>query len=117
MTVFVTDSGNIVDVEPEIPSSLQVYKDLIYRETPEKTLKLDIYHSKAISSPTPLLIFIHGGSWKAGDKDDYRKYLVDYAEKGYITATIAYRFSKHAPFPAAMDDVVCARERVYSLVE
>jgi len=104
----------LIDASPDIPEHITTYKDLLYKNTDEKDLKLDIYHRKDIQEARPLLIFIHGGSWKKGDKDDYRKYLVDYAEKGYTTATIAYRFSQEAPFPAAFEDVVCALQYLKS---
>jgi acetyl esterase/lipase len=105
---YATGLLQLIDDEPPVPSSIRLHKDLIYKETDEKTLKLDIYQPKNLQKKAPLLIFVHGGSWKKGDKDDYRRYLVDYAQKGYITATVAYRFSQEAIFPAAFDDVVCA---------
>lgn len=98
----------LIDDQPEVPEDISVSRDLIYKTTPEKTLKLDVYRLDSLTSPQPLLVFIHGGSWKKGNKDDYRRYLVDYARKGYVTATVAYRFSQEAVFPAALDDVVCA---------
>lgn len=98
----------LIEDHPPVPENLSLHKDLIYKETAEKTLKLDIYHLDALTGPAPLLVFIHGGSWKKGNKDDYRRYLVDYASKGYVTATVAYRFGQEAAFPAAFDDVVCA---------
>lgn len=105
---YATKSLKLIETSPPIPENLTIYKDIVYKKTAEKTLKLDIYHQKSLSKPAPLLVFIHGGSWKSGDKDDYRRYLVDYAGKGYTTATVSYRFSQEAPFPAALDDVVCA---------
>ena len=105
---YMSGSLKLVDAEPAIPEHFAAYQDIVYKETPQKDLKLDIYHLKSISIPKPLLIFIHGGSWKKGNKDDYRRYLVDYAEKGYVTATISYRFTQEAVFPAAFDDVLCA---------
>lgn len=98
----------LIEAEPDIPDKLAAYENIVYKETPEKVLKLDIYHRGDIDEPTPMLMFIHGGSWTKGNKDDYRRYLVDYAEKGYVTATVAYRFAQEAPFPAALEDVVCA---------
>ncbi|MEZ5043431.1 MAG: alpha/beta hydrolase [Saprospiraceae bacterium] len=105
---YATGALKLIETEPAIPETLLAFKDITYKETIEKNLKVDIYHHRDIQQPTPLLVFIHGGSWKKGDKDDYRRYLVDYAEKGYVTATISYRFSQEAPFPAALDDVTCA---------
>ena len=105
---YMSGSLKLVETEPPIPEHFAAWQDIVYKETLQKDLKLDIYHLKSIQKPTPLLIFIHGGSWKKGDKDDYRRYLVDYAEKGFVTATISYRFTQEAVFPAAFDDVVCA---------
>ena len=71
-------------------------------------MKLDIYHSKNISESAPLLLFIHGGGWHGGDKHDYLRYLVDYAKKGYVTATVQYRFTDKVKFPAQLLDVKAA---------
>ena len=56
----------------------------------------------------PLLIFIHGGGWRSGKKEDYRVYTLAFAQKGYVTASISYRLSKAAKYPAAIEDVRCA---------
>ncbi len=104
---YATGRLKLIDAEPEVPTNLAAHRDLVFKNTPEKDLKLDIYHAADVKDPLPLLVFIHGGSWKSGNKDDYRRYLVDYAAKGYVTATLSYRFSQEAPFPAAFDDVVC----------
>lgn len=104
---YATGTLKLIEDHPEVPSGITVTKDVVYKETPEKTLKLDIYRADSIQEVRPLLVFIHGGSWKKGNKDDYRRYLVDYALKGYVTATLSYRFSQEAIFPAALDDVVC----------
>ena len=55
----------------------------------------------------PLIIFVHGGSWTKGDKKDYLIYLLSYAQKGYVTASLSYRFSQEEKFPAAVKDVIC----------
>ncbi|MCB0837625.1 MAG: alpha/beta hydrolase [Bacteroidetes bacterium] len=104
---YATGLLKLIDAEPPVPESLSFYEDIVYKQTPEKELKLDIYHQNSLQEPQPLLVFIHGGSWKSGNKDDYRRYLVDFAEKGYVTASLSYRFAQDAPFPAAFDDVVC----------
>src|SRR5690606_10918779 len=53
----------------------------------------------------PLIIFIHGGAWKKGNKHDYLVYLSSYAKKGFVTATIQYRLTDLAKFPAQLHDV------------
>jgi acetyl esterase/lipase len=66
---------------------------------------LDIYHTKDIKKDAPLIIFIHGGAWKKGNKQDYLVYLASYAQKGYVTATIQYRLTDVAKYPAQLHDV------------
>lgn len=105
---YATGMLKLIEDSPPIPEALQSFQDITYKTTPEKELKLDIYHPKDLSGTAPLLMFIHGGSWKKGKKDDYRRYLVDFAMKGYVTATVSYRFAQEAAFPAALEDVVCA---------
>ena len=100
----------LVDTKPDIPEHIEVFGNIGYKETEEKMLFLDIYRKKNILDPAPLIIFIHGGSWTGGDKIDYLIYLLSYAEKGYITASLSYRFAQEAKFPAALEDVICGIE-------
>ena len=98
----------LVDTQPATPPDILEFKDVVYKTVKNDRLKLDIYRSKDIYAPQPLLIFIHGGGWRSGKKEDYRVYNLDFAERGYITAGISYRLSKTARYPAAVQDVFCA---------
>lgn len=98
---------DFVDLEPEIPDSIQVSRDIVYKETDQRSLKLDIYKDKFLVEPAPVIIFIHGGSWTTGGKEDYLIYCLAYAQKGYVTASLSYRFSQEAIFPAAVEDIIC----------
>jgi hypothetical protein len=61
------------------------------------TLHMDIYlpicEDINLSSPKPLLIWIHGGAFLAGDKNDasIQSFCKDFAKRGYVTASIDYR--------------------------
>ena len=77
---------DLVNTKPEIPDNIEVFSDLEFKKTEHRTLLLDIYRKKSINSSTPLIVFIHGGSWTKGNKKDYLIYLLSYAEKGYITS-------------------------------
>ncbi len=72
----------LIETDFPLPESIKEYKDITYKTIENTNLKLDIYHQKKISEATPLIIFIHGGAWKKGDKHDYWPYLIPYAEKG-----------------------------------
>ena len=98
---------DLVDTKPEIPQNIEVFNDLEFKKTEQRSLFLDIYRKKDIDNPTPLIIFVHGGSWTKGNKKDYLIYLLSYAEKGFVTASLSYRFSQEAKFPAAVEDIIC----------
>ena len=53
----------------------------------------------------PLLVFIHGGGWRSGKRSDYLIYLIDFAKRGYITATVSYRLLKDSPYPGCVEDI------------
>ena len=98
----------LIDANPEVPKNLAVYKDIVYKTVDTLSLGLDLYKKKGLSKAVPALIFIHGGGWSKGKRSDYLPYLIDYAEKGYVTVTVSYRLSRVAHFPAAVEDVKCA---------
>lgn len=73
-------------------------------------LKMDLLipkHRNA-SRKHPLLIWICGGAFSVTDQSVWMPEMVYYAERGYIVASIAYRTSNQAPFPAALIDVKSA---------
>lgn len=98
----------LVDTQPALPDSLECFPDLVYQTVGSRALRLDVYRLKGPRPPSPVLVFIHGGAWKSGDKRDYSVYLLPFAANGYVTVSVAYRFSREAPFPAAVQDVRCA---------
>ncbi len=105
---------DLIDDEPAVPEDITAIKNVTYKTIDSGDLQLDIYKRKDLEGPAPTMIFIHGGAWKKGKREDYLPYLIDYAKKGYITITISYRFSNVAKFPAAAQDVSCAIKWVKS---
>lgn len=70
--------------------------------------KLDLYLplTQKPGARLPLIVWIHGGGWAAGDKSDCpAKKLVD---RGYAVASIGYRLSGDAVFPAQIEDCKAA---------
>ena len=98
----------LIETEPAVPENIEVQKDIIYKQVDSTSLQLDIYKLKNLSEAAPVLIFIHGGGWSKGKRSDYLPYLLDYAQKGYVTVTVSYRLSGVAHFPAAVQDVQAA---------
>jgi acetyl esterase/lipase len=72
-------------------------------ESPAQTM--DIFLPDDGEGPFPLFIHIHGGGFAVGDKrDGHVKKLLDAIQKGYAFASINYRLSDEAIFPAAVLD-------------
>ena len=102
---YATGALKLIEKDFPLPEDIQEYKDVVYKTVDSMQLKLDIYHSKDIQKAMPLIIFIHGGAWKKGNKHDYLVYLSSYAKKGFVTATVQYRLTDVAKFPAQLHDV------------
>jgi acetyl esterase/lipase len=94
-----------VNLEPAVPGDIEEVKNIEYKNISGKSLQLDIYRPKNLSGKAPLLVFIHGGSWKGGKRSDYLVYLIDFAKRGYITATVSYRLLNDGPYPNCIVDI------------
>src|SRR6478609_2299140 len=80
------------------------YKDVVYATVDGKDLKLDIYLPTGVSTPI-LLVWVHGGAWRNGTKASVPKIFV---ENGIATASLDFRQSTEARFPAAIYDIKAA---------
>ena len=82
--------------------------DLAYA-TASPAQKLDLYLPNAGDGPFPVIVHIHGGAFRSGDKADGQLTPVLQAlEHGYAVASINYRLSGEAIFPAQIHDVKAA---------
>lgn len=89
---------------PKLPDGAKAELNLAYGD--HERNKLDLYLPKA-DKPLPLVIWVHGGGWEAGDKGGGGPALPLLAE-GYAVASVNYRYSKQAVFPAQSEDVRAA---------
>lgn len=81
-----------------------------YGQDGTKQLKLDLYQLHGPGALRPLVIVIHGGSWKGGDKSQLEPFTRNLAAGGYAVASLNYRHAPKNRFPAAVDDVFTALE-------
>lgn len=98
----------LINKTPDIPADIEAIKNIEYKNVNGKSLQLDIYKLKNLTKTAPLLVFIHGGGWRDGERADYLVYLIAFAKKRYITATVSYRLLKVAPYPACAEDITDA---------
>jgi acetyl esterase/lipase len=88
---------------PKLPDGVTAERDVAYG-THERQ-KLDVYVPKS-EKPLPLVIWVHGGGWEAGTKDNNPALTL--MARGFAVAGINYRLSQHAVFPAQIHDVKAA---------
>lgn len=92
---------------PRIPEGTQVTKDIIYETVDGRDLPLDLYIPAGASEPLPLIIWIHGGGWRNGSKNAINR-CAELLKHGYALASVEYRLSGEAKFPAAVEDCKAA---------
>jgi acetyl esterase/lipase len=96
------DAGNPGDGPPLSKARGKFMPDLNYEQDgPGSSHKMDLAVPEG-TGPFPVVVWIHGGAWMQGDKFDCpAAFLVD---NGFAVASINYRFSKQAAFPAQILD-------------
>ena len=97
------------------PDGVNAMFDIAYATLPGyRPLTLDLYSPRPTPSPQPLVVFVHGGGWNGGDArhagtfEDFPAQLAALAAQGYVVASVNYRLSEEAHFPAALQDVKAA---------
>ena len=88
---------------PHVPEGTTVYKDIPYITNGTAKQKLDLYIPKE-GRNFPLIIWVHGGAWMTGSKNLEAQVPLNYLREGYAVASIEYRFSQNALFPAQIED-------------
>lgn len=81
--------------------------ELTYATVADRELKLDLYQpAGAAGQPAPTIVWVHGGAWRAGSKDQVP--VLHWLQCGYAIASVEYRLSPEARFPAQVHDIKAA---------
>jgi len=83
----------------------QVIRDIEYARAGEQSLKLDL-HLPTAKPRSPLIVWVHGGAWRSGSKASMP--LGKLIGDGYAIASVDYRLSTEAKFPAQIHDIKAA---------
>ncbi len=84
--------------------SISVTHNIPYNESKQT---LDLFFPRVLSK-TSAIMFIHGGGFNQGSKEEMQVHAKHYAELGYVTTSINYRLSLESPYPTAINDVTSA---------
>lgn len=91
-----------------VPDQVQMRVDVTYGTGGDEPLRMDMAWPRDVTQPLPCVVVIHGGAWRAGNRQVHLKDIVRFAERGYVAATIQYRLCPKHTFPAQIEDVKCA---------
>jgi acetyl esterase/lipase len=105
LLVFIAFIALAQPPRPELPEGTAVHRNLPYIDDGHERHKLDLYLPQA-DKELPLIIWIHGGAWLGGSKAN--GVPVNYLADGYAIASLNYRLSQHAIFPAQIEDCKAA---------
>ncbi len=89
---------------PLLANSQKILKDIEYAKPGGISLKLDLYLPAKGLGPAPLVVWIHGGGWYAGGKEEAKLGALSLMLRGIAVASVNYRLSTQAKFPAQIWD-------------
>jgi acetyl esterase/lipase len=87
-----------------LPEGVKAFRDLAYVENGHALQKLDLFVPENAQGPLPLIIWVHGGGWQSGSKEGCPPARQGYLRRGYAVASLNYRLSGNAVFPAQIED-------------
>lgn len=91
----------------QLPPGVKMERDISYIPDGDEAQRLDLYlPEKTADQRLPLIVHIHGGGWQAGSK--FPSPFVNMVNRGYVVASVEYRFSQKAKFPAQIQDCQAA---------
>ncbi|MEU1128094.1 alpha/beta hydrolase fold domain-containing protein [Streptomyces sp. NPDC005899] len=116
LKVISAPAPDIAPLPPAVvhPSGVRELRALPYAEVEgSRPLELDLWLPPDQGSTHPLVLFVHGGAWRRGRRDDMGLRTRGWdpgpfarmASAGLAVATADYRLSGEAPFPAPLDDL------------
>ncbi len=89
-----------------LPEGTRAFHNVAYVPFGHERQKLDLYLPAQTSRSLPLIIWIHGGAWREGSKSNCP--ALPFVARGYAVASVNYRLSQHAVFPAQIEDCKAA---------
>lgn len=91
-----------------IQQDYRLVPDVTYLVADGYESKLDVVAGRDNAVQRPTLLYIHGGGWVGGDKDQMFLHFLPYLAMGFAVVNVEYRLGNVALAPAAVEDARCA---------
>jgi acetyl esterase/lipase len=95
-------------VRPNLPKGVTQKKDIVYISYKSRKMHFDLFSPPRQDKLFPAVLLIHGGGWRSGNKEMETPMAQFLASHGYIAATVEYRLSPEASYPASLIDIKSA---------
>jgi len=92
----------------QLQNEYRVVPNVTYLTANNKEQNIDLYLPRNTTSPTPVVMYFHGGGWVGGNKEGNVLRLLPYLEMGWAVANVQYRLGQVSMAPAAVEDCLCA---------
>jgi acetyl esterase/lipase len=97
-------------VEPpfSLPDGVEMAAGIVYASPGGRDLQLDLFLPKSGDRPFPAVVYLHGGGWSGGNRNQFHRQAAHMATRGVTGACVQYRLSGEAKYPAAIEDARAA---------
>jgi acetyl esterase/lipase len=92
----------------DVPENVLFETGIEYANPDNQHLQLNLARPKNAEGAMPCVLCIHGGGFRAGNRESYNPLLIKLASRGYVAVSTSYRLAPKYQFPAAIYDVKAA---------
>ena len=91
------------------PPNVEVKQNIPYVAAQPENPKqmLDVFRPRDKTN-APVFLFLHGGAWRFGDRNQYGSFGNHFAREGIVTVVPSYRLAPGSPYPAQIEDAAAA---------
>ena len=91
-----------------VPDGVEFERNIEFANPDSQHLLLNLARPKEGSGPFPAVLCVHGGGFRAGNREGHSRRCLALASRGFVAVTADYRLAPKYPFPAAVYDVKAA---------
>jgi len=97
----------VTRLSTDLPPGVIAQREVVYARYGMREMHLDLFRPNG-NGPFPAVIVVHGGAWITGNHAMGNPFAIELARRGYVAATIEYRLSNEAKYPAQIHDLKAA---------
>ncbi len=97
----------VTRLSTELPPGVKAQTGLVYARYGTREMRLDLFRPEG-KGTFPAVIVVHGGAWITGNHAMENPFAMELARRGYVAATVEYRLSNEAKYPAQIHDLKAA---------